>query len=435
MAAGFRPNANPLRENARILTAALVGTTVEFYDFYIFATATALVFGPMFFPQAAPARQVLLAFLTFGIAFMARPFGAIAFGHFGDRVGRKATLVASLLLMGSSTLLVAFLPSYALCNRYGVGWLAPVLLCLLRFGQGFGLGGEWGGAALLAVEYAPRGWESRFGAAPQLGAPLGFLAANGLFLLLGLALSPVDFINWGWRIPFIASAVLVLLGLWVRLRIAETPVFREALAHAPPPAVPLAKLLAHHGGAVLAGSAGVVACFATFYLATAFALAQGTGPLGYSRTIFLTLQLGANLFLALGIALSAAWSDRSSPGKVLGWGAALTVPMGLLFGWGLASGSPVLVFATLAAALFIMGLTYGPLGSWLPTLFPVALRYSGISVAFNAGGIIGGALTPFAAKVWADSGHGNSVGLLLSLAGLLTLAGISQASVFPTRPS
>jgi len=417
--------AGPLRANSRILTAALVGTTVEFYDFYIFATATALVFGPMFFPQAAPARQVLLAFLTFGIAFIARPFGAIAFGHFGDRVGRKSTLVASLMLMGTSTLLIAFLPSYALCSRYGVAWLAPVLLCVLRFGQGFGLGGEWGGAALLAVEYAPKGWESRFGAAPQLGAPLGFLAANGLFLLLGLSLSSADFIAWGWRIPFIASSALVLLGLWVRLRIAETPVFQAALAHEPPPAVPLARLLSHHGGAVLAGSAGVVACFATFYLATAFALAQGTGPLGYSRTTFLTVQLAANLFLALGIVLSALWSDRTSPGRVLACGAALTVPMGLLFGWGLASGSLMLVFATLAAALFIMGLTYGPLGSWLPTLFPVALRYSGISVAFNAGGIIGGALTPFAAKMWADAGHGGSVGLLLSLAGLLTLLGIS----------
>jgi MFS family permease len=404
-----------------------VGTTVEFYDFYIFATATALVFGPLFFPQAAPGRQVLLAFLTFGIAFIARPFGAIAFGHFGDRVGRKSTLVASLMLMGGSTLLIAFLPGYGWCARYGVGWLAPVLLCLLRFGQGFGLGGEWGGAALLAVEYAPRGWHSRFGAAPQLGAPLGFLAANGLFLLLGLVLSPAQFMAWGWRIPFASSAVLVGLGLWVRLRIAETPAFRAALAHELPPAVPLARLLSHHGGAVLAGSAGVVACFATFYLATAFALAQGTGPLGYARGTFLTVQLAANLFLALGIVVAAWWSDRASPGVVLGWGAALTVPMGLVFGIGLASGSLPLVFATLAGALFIMGLTYGPLGSWLPALFPVPVRYSGISVAFNVGGIVGGAVTPFGAKLWADSGHGGSVGLLLSLAGALTLLGISLA--------
>ncbi len=419
--------AGPIRANARILTAALVGTTVEFYDFYIFATATALVFGPLFFPQAAPGRQVLLAFLTFGIAFLARPFGAIAFGHFGDRVGRKATLVASLMLMGGSTLLIAFLPGYATCSHYGVGWLAPVLLCVLRFGQGFGLGGEWGGAALLAVEYAPKGWESRFGAAPQLGAPLGFLAANGLFLVLGLVLTPTEFMAWGWRIPFVASAALVLLGLWVRLRIAETPAFRAALAHEPPPAVPLARLLSHHGGAVLAGSTGVVACFATFYLATAFALAQGTGPLGYSRQTFLIVQLMANLFLAVGIVFAARWSDKSSPGAVLGWGAALTVPLGLVFGWGLDSGSLTLVFATLAGALFIMGLTYGPLGSWLPQLFPVPVRYSGISVAFNVGGIVGGAVTPFGAKMWADSGHGSSVGLLLSFAGVLTLVGIILA--------
>jgi MFS family permease len=417
----------PIRQNTRVLTAALVGTTVEFYDFYIFATATALVFGPMFFPQAAPGRQVLLAFLTFGIAFMARPFGAVAFGHFGDRVGRKATLVVSLMLMGSSTLLIAFLPGYAALARYGLGWLAPVLLCGLRFGQGFGLGGEWGGAALLAVENAPKGWQSRFGAAPQLGAPLGFLAANGLFLLIGLILSPADFAAWGWRIPFLASALLVMLGLWVRLRITETPAFRAAVSHAPPPAVPLARLLSHHGGAVLAGSAGVVACFATFYLATAFALAQGTGPLGYSRVAFLSVQLAANVFLALGIALAAVWSDRTSPGRVLAWGAALTIPIGLVFGAGLASGSLLVVFATLASALFVMGLTYGPLGSWLPSLFPVPVRYTGISVAFNVGGIIGGAVTPFGAKLWADHGHGASVGLLLSAAGLLTLLGISLA--------
>ena len=413
---------SPYRKHSRILTASLTGTAVEFYDFYVFATATALVFGQLFFPQSSPQAQGIQAFMVFGIAFLARPVGAIAFGHFGDRIGRKATLVASLLLMGGSTLLIAFLPSYA-----QAGFVAPLLLCVLRFGQGFGLGGEWGGAALLAVENAPKGYESRFGSAPQLGAPLGFLAANGLFLLLGLWLGDEDFLSWGWRVPFLASALLVAIGLWVRLNIGEPPAFRAALEAAPPPAVPLAKLLRDHWGAVLAGSAGVVACFALFYLSTAFALDIGTRSLGYAREEFLGLQLGANCFLALGIVLAAYLSDKSSARAVLLWGAAATVAVGLIFNPGLTSGSGLLVFATLSAALFTMGFVYGPLGGWLPTLYPVPVRYSGVSVAFNAGGILGGAVTPLAAKAMSNAGMGGSIGLLLAGAGLLTLIGVTLA--------
>jgi MFS family permease len=418
---------HPLRANRRILAAALVGTAVEFYDFYIYATAAALVFGPLFFPATSAAAQTLFALMSFGIAFIARPVGAVAFGHFGDRIGRKSTLVASLMLMGASTLLIAFLPTYAQMSEMGAGWVAPLLLCILRFGQGFGLGGEWGGAALLAVENAPKGWEARFGAAPQLGAPLGFLAANGLFLLLGLGLSDQDFREWGWRVPFLASAVLVGVGLWVRLRIGETREFQAAIAREAPPPVPLARLLTNHLGAVLAGSAGVIACFAIFYLATAYALAQGTGALGYPRETFLAVQLAANCFLAVGIVLAAVHSDRASPRRVLMIGAVATVMLGLVFGAGLGSGSLWLVFATLAAALLIMGYVYGPLGAWLPTLFPVPVRYSGISVAFNAGGIVGGAVTPVLAQMLAVEGHGGQAGLLLSAAGIVTLLGVSLA--------
>lgn len=413
---------NPLRLHARVLTASLVGTAVEFYDFYIYATAAALVFGPLFFPAESESAQTLFAFMSFGIAFIARPVGAVAFGHFGDRIGRKSTLVASLLLMGGSTLLIAFLPTYAMA-----GWVAPLLLCMLRFGQGFGLGGEWGGAALLAVENAPKGWEARFGAAPQLGAPVGFLAANGLFLLLGLGLSEAEFAAWGWRVPFLASALLVGIGLWVRLRIGETPAFRAALEQAPPPAVPLAVLLTRHLGAVLAGSAGVVACFAIFYLSTAYALAQGTGALGHPRETFLSVQLAANSFLAVGIVLAAVHADRTSPRTTLLLGAVATFVLGFVFGPGLGSGSLWTVFATLATALLVMGFVYGPLGGWLPTLYPVSVRYSGISVAFNAGGIVGGAMTPIAAQMLASEGLGGQAGLLLSLAGLLSLIGITLA--------
>lgn len=410
---------HPVRQNARVLTASLVGTAVEFYDFYIYATAAALVIGPLFFPTESDTAQTLLAFMTFGLAFFARPIGAIAFGHFGDRIGRKSTLVASLMLMGGSTFLIAFLPTYAM-----VGWVAPALLCLLRFGQGFGLGGEWGGASLLAVENAPKGWEARFGSAPQLGAPLGFLCANGLFLLLGKGLSDADFAAWGWRVPFLASALLVGLGLWVRLKIGETPAFREALEKAEPPKVPVGVLFRNHLSAVLAGIAGVVACFAIFYLATTFALSFATTKLGYAKQDFLSVQLGANTFLALGILVAGYWADRTSARRVLGTGAALTIIVGLLFGSGLGSASLPVVFSTLAGALFVMGLAYGPLGAWLPTLYPVEVRYTGISVAFNMGGIIGGALAPFAAAWLAGIGGTAYVGLFLTLAGAMTLAGV-----------
>jgi MFS family permease len=413
---------HPIRANARILSAALVGTAVEFYDFYIYATAAALVFGPLFFPAESQAAQTLFALMSFGLAFVARPVGAIVFGHFGDRVGRKSTLVASLMLMGGSTVLIAFLPTYQM-----VGWVAPLLLCVLRFGQGLGLGGEWGGAALLAVENAPPGWEARFGAAPQLGAPVGFLAANGLFLLLGMGLSEAQFTQWGWRVPFLASAVLVAIGLWVRLRIGETPAFRAAMERSPPVAVPITRLLAHHWAPVLAGIAGVVACFAIFYLATAFALAQGTSMLGYSRAQFLSLQLVANCFLALGIVIAVVWADRHSPSRVLLAGAGATVVLGFVFGPGLASGSAWLVVLTLSVSMLVMGLVYGPLGGWLPRLFPVSLRYSGISVAFNAGGILGGAVTPVLAQMMATSGWGAQAGWLLSAAGIVTLLGVSLA--------
>ncbi|MEO0033186.1 MAG: hypothetical protein RIS94_2944 [Pseudomonadota bacterium] len=418
---------HPIRTHARVLTASLVGTAVEFYDFYVYATAAALVIGPLFFPSESQAAQTLLSFMTFGLAFFARPVGAVAFGHFGDRIGRKSTLVASLLLMGGCTLLIAFLPTYAMA-----GWIAPALLCTLRFGQGFGLGGEWGGASLLAVENAPPGWEARFGAAPQLGAPLGFLFANGLFLLLGLCLSEADFTAWGWRIPFLASALLVGLGLWIRLRIGETPAFKEALEHAPPPQVPIGQLMKHHAGAVVAGTAGVVACFAIFYLATTFSLSFATTKLGYAKQEFLAIQLGANTFLAIGIAVAGWWADHGGARRVLGTGAALTAALGLAFGSGLGSGSLPLVFATLAGSLFIMGLAYGPLGGWLPTLYPVSVRYSGISVAFNMGGIIGGALAPFAASWLATRGGTAYVGLFLTLAGALTLAGVVFAPRLPS---
>ena len=413
---------NPYRQHCRILVASLVGTAVEFYDFYVYATAAALVFGPLFFPASSPAAQLMLSFLSFGLAFIARPFGAVLFGHFGDRIGRKSTLVASLMLMGLSTLLIAFLPTYAM-----VGWVAPLLLCILRFGQGLGLGGEWGGAALLAVENAPQGWRARFGMVPQLGAPVGFLVANGLFLLIGMGLSEAEFAACGWRIPFLASAILVGLGLWVRLKIKETPEFSQALAKDPPIPVPIGELLRNHALAKFAGTFAVVACFAIFYLSTAFALAHGTTALGYNREVFLAVQLAAILFLVIGIIIAGVCADAFSAARVLTWGCVATIGMGLIFGPLLGAGSLWLVWAALSLALFVMGFVYGPLGAWLPSLFPPRVRYTGTSVAFNAGGILGGAVAPIAAQALSEIGGTSLVGLYLTIAGVLSLAGLMLA--------
>lgn len=400
----------------RILLASLIGTAVEFYDFYIYATAASLVFGPLFFPAASPSAQLLAAYASFGIAFLARPLGASVFGHFGDRIGRKSTLVASLLVMGASTMAIAFLPTYAM-----VGWVAPLLLCTLRFGQGFGLGGEWGGAALLAVENAPPGWRARFGMFPQLGAPVGFIAANGLFLVLGLLLTPAQFQSWGWRLPFLASALLVGVGLWVRLRLTETPAFAAAIAEAPPPRVPLAELARDYPRETVGGTFAVVACYAIFYLATAFALGYGTTTLGYSRETFLGVQLGATLFMAIGIVAAGWLSDRFDPRRVLMGGCIGTIGGGLLLAPLMGSGSLALVFLFLAIALLLMGFVYGPLGAWLPGLFPARVRYTGASMAFNVGGILGGALAPMIAQALADRGGLPLVGLYLSAAGLVSL--------------
>lgn len=410
---------HPIRANARVLVAALMGTTIEFYDFFIYGTAAALVFGPLFFPAESQAAQTLLAFMSFGIAFFARPVGAVAFGHFGDRIGRKSTLVISLLTMGLSTLAIAFLPTYAM-----VGWIAPTLLCLMRFGQGFGLGGEWGGAALISAEHAPEGWSNRFVAVMQLGSPLGFLLANGVFLLLGALLDDAQFREWGWRVPFLASALLVAVGLYIRVRIEETPAFREALERNAPVRVPFLVVLAKHWRMVIAGGAGVVATFALFYMSTSFALAQASGPLGYDRQAFLAMQMGATLLYIGGILAAGVLADRSGVARVLKWASVATLGVGLVFQPGLASGSLLLAACSIGAAMLVLGFANAPLGGWLATLFPVELRYSGVSLAFNLGGIIGGAVLPILAQAMIVEGNEQASLFVLVAAGLASLLGV-----------
>ncbi|MER8376027.1 MFS transporter [Mesorhizobium sp. M1409] len=407
----------------RVLLSSLIGTSVEFYDFYIYATAASLVFGPLFFPATVPAAELLGAYASFGIAFLARPMGGAVFGHFGDRIGRKATLVAALSLMGASTAAIGLLPTYAVA-----GWLAPALLCVLRFGQGLALGGEWTGAVLLALENAPPGWKARFAMFAPLGAPIGFVLANGLFLALTLLLTPEQFLDWGWRVPFLASAPLVGIGLWVRFNLVETPEFAAAIAEAKPARVPIIEVLKDHFTQVVIGSLGVVACFSLYYVITAFALGYGTANLGIDRSDLLIIELGAIFFMAASI-VGACWlSDRFDPERILIVGCIGTITSSMLLAPMLGGGSLWVIFFYLAFSLTVMGFVNGPLGAWLPSLFPARIRYSGTSLAFNIGGIIGGAFSPIVAQALADSSGLVSVGFYLAITGGLSLIGFDASA-------
>ena len=402
----------------RIVLASLVGTTIEFYDFYIYGIAAALVIGGMFFPKSAPETQALNAFLTFGIAFIARPIGSMLFGHFGDRIGRKATLVASMLVMGLSTTLIGVLPGY---NDVGV--VAPWLLCLLRFGQGVGLGGEWGGAALIATENAPANRRAWFGMFPQLGPPIGFLLANGLFLILILTLGEATFVAWAWRVPFLISAVLVVIGLYLRVSIAETPAFEAVMARHERVAVPFFDVLVNHWRPLLQGSLAIVVCYALFYITTVFALGYGVGQNHIPRTTYLELLCVAAVCMALASPVASWLADRLGRRPVLLGASALAVLVGLALPYLISGGAvPTLIFACLA--LGTMGLTFAPLGAQLPVLFPTNVAYSGASVAYSLGGILGASLAPYIAVQLQAWGGLAWVGYYISGAALISFIAI-----------
>jgi metabolite-proton symporter len=411
--------AAPRRVNStrQVLFASLIGTTIEFFDFYIYATAAVLVFPKLFFPASDPASATLASLATFGIAFLARPIGSALFGHFGDRVGRKATLVAALLTMGVSTVVIGLLPTYD-----SIGIAAPLLLALCRFGQGLGLGGEWGGAVLLAVENAPPGKRATYGMFPQLGAPIGFLFSGGGFLLLSRTLSDEQFFAFGWRIPFIASAALVLVGLYVRLTITETPVFVAASEGGKRVEVPVVTVFRYHLRTLVAGTLTSLATFVLFYLMTVFSLAWGTTVLGYDRQRFLIMQLAGVLCFALTIPISAWLAERGRRPVLIGVTLAIGV-FGLVLAPLFAAGSAG-VLAMLAIGLALMGLTYGPLGTVLSELFPTEVRYTGSSLTFNFAGILGASFAPYIAT-WLARTYGlEYVGYYLSAAAALSLVGL-----------
>ncbi|SDY90976.1 metabolite-proton symporter [Lysobacter sp. yr284] len=401
---------------SRVLFASLIGTTIEFFDFYIYATAAVLVFPQLFFPSADPNTAQLQSLAAFALAFFARPIGAALFGHFGDRIGRKATLVAALLTMGLSTVVIGLLPTY-----HSIGILAPIALALCRFGQGLGLGGEWGGAVLLATENAPPGKRAWYGMFPQLGAPIGFFLSTGIFLLLTDLMGDEAFFAWGWRIPFLASAALVFVGLWVRLRISETPAFRKAMDHHERVKVPMVSVLLKHPGALIAGTFAALATFVLFYLMTVFALGWGTSHLGYTRHQFLLLQLGSVLCFAATIPLSAVFADRKGRRLAMIVSTLAVMLFGVLFERLFVAGNPWGVFAFLSLGLGVMGLTYGPLGTILAEMFPTAVRYTGASLAFNFAGILGASLAPSIAMFLAERYSLAYVGYYLAAAGALTL--------------
>jgi metabolite-proton symporter len=412
----------------RILLASLAGTTIEFFDFYIYATAAVLVFPRLFFPPGDAAAAKLQSLATFALAFLARPVGSALFGHFGDRIGRKATLVAALSTMGLSTVLIGLLPTYD-----SVGVLAPIALAMLRLGQGLGLGGEWGGAVLLATENAPAGKRALYGMFPQLGSPLGFLCATGTFLALTTCLSERELYAWGWRLPFLASALLVGIGLYVRLRLTETPAFERAVANDERVAVPLLALLRAYPGTLLAGTLAATTTFALFYLMTVFTLSWGTSELHYGRTAFLLMQMIGVIFFAAAIPLSALLADRLGRRRVLLAATSGIIGFGVVLGPLFASGTVAGVLCVLCAGLALMGCTYGPLGTALAELFATPVRYTGVSLTFNLAGILGGSAAPYVATTLAQRYGLASVGYYLAATGLATFAALLCTRPRPTN--
>jgi metabolite-proton symporter len=406
----------PANSAGRVLFASLIGTTIEFFDFYIYATAAVLVFPQLFFPSSDPGSATLQSLATFALAFFARPIGSAVFGHFGDRVGRKATLVAALLTMGISTVCIGLLPTHA-----QIGLWAPALLALCRFGQGLGLGGEWGGAVLLAVENAPPGRRAWYGMFPQLGAPIGFLCSSAIFVVLDALLPDGAFLAWGWRIPFLASAALVGVGLYVRLQLNETPAFRATLERHERERIPFLSVLLKQPRDLILGSLAATTTFVLFYLMTVFTLSWGTSELGYTRTEFLLLQMVGVVFFGLTIPISAVIADQRGRRVMLIAATIAILVFGLCFAPLFTAGSKLSVVLFLSIGLGCMGLTYGPLGTALAELFPTAMRYTGASLTFNIAGILGASIAPYLAT-WLAQNYGLPwVGYYLAAAAAVSL--------------
>jgi len=442
--------AKPVNPRSRVILASLIGTSIEFYDFYVYATAAVLVFPILFFPSDNAVASQLASFAAFGVAFVARPIGSILFGHFGDRIGRKGTLVASLLTMGIATFIIGILPT-ALTPGWTV--VAPALLVLMRFAQGVGLGGEWSGAALLATENAPAGRRAIYGTFPQLGAPIGFIIANGVFLLLSLNLAPEAFLDWGWRVPFIASAVLVIIGLYVRLKLVETPAFTKVVERGEVAKLPLARVFKTSWRPLILGTFIMLATYVLFYLMTAFTLSYGTTAssldaakaaaeakgtpltdaaiaafvpgLGYSRNDFLVMLIIGCVFFGIFTLVAGPLAEKYGRRKTLILTTIGIIVFGGLFVPLFAAGTPG-VLGLLILGFTLMGLTFGPMGSVLPELFPTNVRYTGSAISYNVASILGAAMAPAIALSLLAVAGGSPVlvGVYLSVAAVITLVAL-----------
>ncbi|MEW2619733.1 MFS transporter [Streptomyces sp. NPDC048106] len=411
----------------RLAAASLAGTAIEFYDFFAYGTAAALVLGPLFFPSFSPVAGTLAAFATFGVGFVARPLGSVLFGHLGDRRGRRPVLVASLLLTGASTVAVGCVPSYA-----SIGVAAPVLLLMLRFLQGLGVGGEWGGAVLLTVEHAPAGRRALWSSFPQVGPAIGFVLANGVMLALSAGLTDEQFAQWGWRVPFWASAVPALAGLWLRSSLAESPRFLEIDDHA---RVPFMEVVRHHGRLVLLTAGALAVGYAVFYAVTTWSLSYATERLGVSRTVMLTCVMAAVGVQAPLIPAAALLGDRYGRRPLCMAGCAACalwmLPMVSL----LATGEPVLIFLGMLGALLAFVTMFAVISAYLPELFEARVRCTGAAVGYNLGGVLGGALTPIVATALAQGGGRVPWGVGGYLTGMALLSLGCFALLPETRPA
>jgi metabolite-proton symporter len=419
----MKEHPNKINSLKHILFGSLIGTTIEFFDFYIFANAAVLVFPQLFFPGSDSTTSTLESLATFSIAFLSRPLGSAVFGHYGDKVGRKVTLVVALLTMGISTVSIGFLPSYA-----SIGIAAPLLLMLCRFGQGVGLGGEWGGAVLLAIENAPPNKRAWYGMFPQLGAPIGLLLSGGTFLLLTDNMSSADFMDYGWRIPFIASSLLVIVGFHIRLKITETPAFENSKVEQQEVKVPFFTLLKSYKNQLIFGTFAAITTFLVFYLMTVFTLSWATSDLGFTKRDALLIQLFSVLFFALFIPISALVADKIGRRKMLILTTIAIAVFGFFFSYFLNSGSTFLVTAFVCMGMSLMGFTYGPLGTFLSELFPTTVRYSGASLTFNMAGILGAAFAPMIA-IWLATHYSLTyVGFYLTIAACISLFSLLMIS-------
>ena len=403
---------------SRIIWSSVIGTAVEWYDFLIYATATALVFNKLFFPAGDPALATIIGFGTYGVGFFARPFGAALFGHFGDRVGRKAMLAMTIGIMGVGTFLIGLLPTYA-----QIGIAAPMLLVVLRLLQGIGLGGEWGGAVLMVVENAPVRHRGLFGSMVQIGNPIGNLAALGMFALFS-QLPEAEFLAWGWRVPFLISIVLVGVGLWIRSTLEETPVFRALQAHQTVARMPVFEVFAHHRRPFFIAVGLKISEIAWASIAGVFVISYATGRLGLPRSTILTALIVANVIALFSIPLFGHLSDRFGRRTLCFTSCAFAILFAFPLFWMLDTKDPLIVGAAVVAGItFGQMMMFGIGAPWYSELFTARLRYSGASLGFQIGAALSGGLTPFiaAALIAWSGGATYAISLYLIGCALITL--------------